>query len=504
MSLRLVRTSLAVAALLCCSASLLAQESEGDAGIAARHPGDQGIDGDSEVVFVEDFEASLSEILGRWEDVTSPDSMSLTSDVPASSSGTNSLRMHKTPGDGTTGAALYRRIQPSDAEGYERLYARMYVKIGAAADVIHHFGTNLGGNNPSTRWPMVSAGNRTDGDSSFWTGIEPYGEDWRWDFYTYWMEMRSWENDDGSGDSCYGNAFLRDTADGDWEPIGPRVRRGEWVCVEMMVQVNDLGESNGEQAFWIDGQLIRDGGQIVSHLGPGYPNGSWLRDKWSPEPAGHPFEGFRWRTAADLLVNYVWLYVYTEEDSYDIPVQFDDVVVATSYIGPLYSGSGGTGGSGGSSGTGGRSGSSGTASSGGGSSGMSGSPGMGGNAGDGERPASGDAAGDSARPASGGGAGESDRGTGASSATGGSSAGGGDSGGARGSGAAGRSGSDSRGSGGNDAGGVPGDGGGPSGSDSTNDDGGCGCLVAGSLPGPSLPGAAFTATLLLLARRRRR
>jgi len=498
MSRRLVRTSLVLATLLSHSASLLAQESEGDTGIAARHPGDEGIDDDSEVVFVENFEASLSEILGRWEDVTSPDSMSLTPDVPASSSGTNSLLMHKTPGDGTTGAALYRRIQPADAEGYERLYARMYVKIDQAADVIHHFGTNLGGNCPSTPWPMVSAGNRTDGDSSFWTGIEPYGEDWQWDFYTYWVEMRSWENDDGSGDSCYGNAFLRDTAEGDWAPIGPQVRRGEWVCVEMMVQVNDLGESNGEQAFWIDGQLIRDDGQIISHLGPGYPNGSWLRDKWSPAPAGDPFEGFRWRTTADLLVNYVWLYVYTEEESYDIPVRFDDVVVATSYIGPLYTGSGGTGGSGGSSGTGGSSGSSGTPGFGGGSGGMSGSPGMGGNAGGRARPASGGGAGESDRPAPGG--------TGASSASGGSSAGGADSGGAGGSGASGRSGggSDNGGSGGNGAGGVPGIGGGPSRSDGSDDDGGCGCLAAGSAPGRSLPGAAFAAALLLFARRRRR
>jgi MYXO-CTERM domain-containing protein len=340
----------AVLAVLMAAGAAQAQESEGDEGIAARYPRDVGIDADPAVLFVEDFEATLPEILSRWEDVQSESSMSLTDDVPTDSAGTNSLLMHKTPGDGTNGAHLYRRIVPDGGNGYERLYARMYVKIDTSADVIHHFGTNLGGNNPSTPWPMVSAGNQTDGDVSFWTGIEPYGDAWQWDFYTYWMEMRSWENDDGSGTSFYGNAFLRDTADGNWEPIGPEVRRGDWVSVELMVQVNDLGESNGEQAFWIDGQLVRDDGQIISHLGPGYPNGSWLRDKWSPDPGGEPFEGFRWRSAADLLVNYVWLYVYTEEDSYDIPVWYDDVVVATTYIGPQYtgtaSGSGGSGGSG--------------------------------------------------------------------------------------------------------------------------------------------------------------
>ncbi|MBN4049563.1 hypothetical protein JYT86_00735 [bacterium AH-315-N03] len=111
------------------------------------------------------------------------------------------------------------------------------------------------------------------------------------------MEMRSYENPDGSGSAAYGNAF------------------------------------------WVNGELVRRGGQIISYLGDGFPNGSWLRDKWSPEAGGTPFEGFRWRSASELLVNYVWLYVYTEEDSYDIPVWYDDVVVATSYIGPIYRGS---------------------------------------------------------------------------------------------------------------------------------------------------------------------
>ncbi len=35
-------------------------------------------------------------------------------------------------------------------------------------------------------------------------------------------------------------------------------------------------------------------------------------------------------------MNFLWLYLYTEKDGDDIPVGFDDVVVATDYIGPLY------------------------------------------------------------------------------------------------------------------------------------------------------------------------
>ena len=46
--------------------------------------------------------------------------------------------------------------------------------------------------------------------------------------------------------------------------------------------------------------------------------------------------GFRWRTVPDLNVNYVWLYVYTQQPAgHHIRVWFDDVVVATEYIGPM-------------------------------------------------------------------------------------------------------------------------------------------------------------------------
>ena len=44
----------------------------------------------------------------------------------------------------------------------------------------------------------------------------------------------------------------------------------------------------------------------------------------------------------DKIGNYVWLYACTEQDGYDIPVWYDDVVVATSYIGPIYTGTAGS------------------------------------------------------------------------------------------------------------------------------------------------------------------
>ena len=51
---------------------------------------------------------------------------------------------------------------------------------------------------------------------------------------------------------------------------------------------------------------------------------------------GAPFEGFNWRTDPKLNVNFVWLYAYTQKPAgHRIRVWFDDVVVATEYIGPI-------------------------------------------------------------------------------------------------------------------------------------------------------------------------
>ena len=43
----------------------------------------------------------------------------------------------------------------------------------------------------------------------------------------------------------------------------------QWTCVEEMVKLNNpVSASNGEHALWLNGVK-------VSHLGQGFPNGSW-------------------------------------------------------------------------------------------------------------------------------------------------------------------------------------------------------------------------------------
>ena len=308
---------------------------EGRSGIAAEHPGDRDIEKDRRVIFVEKFDVgSITAMAKRWDTATATEIMSLSPDVPAGSGDDKSLLMSYVGGEGT-GGQLYRRLLPdakgptnrATRNGYDRLFARFYVKFDPDCVPIHHFGTHLGGFNPATPWPQGGAGERPDGNKRFTSGVEPFGKDWEWDFYTYWQGMHV------HGDGRYwGTPFLAGAAK-------PKVERGRWICVEMMVKVNDPPtESNGEQAFWIDGKLWRTGGQVASHFGPAFPKGRWTGGWWSPDgTTSDTFEGFRWRSTKDLAVNYVWAYLYITKSppGHISKVWFDNIVVATEYIGPI-------------------------------------------------------------------------------------------------------------------------------------------------------------------------
>jgi len=299
---------------------------EGSSGIAARYPGDEGIENDPAVIFVEKFNApSVEAVAKRWDNAQAK-TMSISSDVPAESGDGRSLLIEHRGGEGT-GGQLYRRLAP----GHQRVFARFYVKFDPECAPIHHFGTHLGGFNPPTPWPQGGAGTRPDGNKRFTTGVEPHGKRWEWDFYTYWQGMHV------HGDGRYwGTPFLSGVDK-------PKVRRGEWICVEMMVKVNDpVDETNGEQAFWIDGRLWRVNGQVASHAGPGFPRGRWTGGWWRPDVAEQgSFDGFRWRSTEELAVNYIWTYLYiTKAPSGHLSkVWFDNIVVAKEYVGPIQPGS---------------------------------------------------------------------------------------------------------------------------------------------------------------------
>lgn len=277
-------------------------------GIASRYVGDRGIENDPDVIFSEDFEGGvLKTVLSGWEYAAHEERMAINSDTPALSTGSQSLFMRGS-------ADMYQRLLP----GYDQLHIRFYAKFEACCKSAGHW-VWLGGRNPSVPWPWPEAGTCPHGDERWATGVEPMGTHWSWDFYTYWMGMRSAPSSD-----CWGNTFSG-------RPSPWPVPKDEWICVEFMVKMNDpVTAHNGEQAFWINGEKM-------AHLGPGFPVGTWIWDGFYPDDNGRPFEGFQWRKDPGLNINYVWLEHYAPNDP-ACGCWFDDLVIATKYIGPISEG----------------------------------------------------------------------------------------------------------------------------------------------------------------------
>lgn len=292
--------------------------STGSGGIAARYPGDVGIEADPSVVFVERFdEAALSTLFARWNDVLNGAAMSFVNDVPAGSPLATSLTIPWIGGGASTGGHLYRQITPAVTD---TLYVRYYIKYPTLANYTHS-GVWMGGYNPPLAWPNPQAGIKPTGTDRFSGSAETFAATGQFDHYDYWMGMHQ------SADLNYwGNLLLN----------SPTVRAsgGQWACVEHMIKLNNpVTASNGERAIWLNGVQI-------SHLAAGSPNGAWAGGIFTQSPVGTPFPGFQWRSDPNLNLNYIWLQNYSPDTSAGArqDMTFAHLVAAKSYIGCLASG----------------------------------------------------------------------------------------------------------------------------------------------------------------------
>ena len=299
-------------------------------GLSARHPGDRGMRDDPAVLLVEDFEASdLNEVAARWDQEGNPegDALALSPLVPPGSSGSRSLRVRATLGR-DTGGYLYTRLP----RGVDTAFLRFYVRFAADPGYIHHF-VHLGGYEPPTPYAQGGAGIRPFGDDRVTVCVEPTGLWGRypppgaWHLYCYWHEMQV-----GAGGNYWGNGL--------WPAQDALAPRDGWQCVEVMLKLNSTPERyDGELALWLDGKL-------QGHFTKGATRTPWNGiDFRLTEGEGEPFEGFRWRTSDKLKINFVWLLLYVTEQAARhnqvtdpnpiTEVWFDDIVIATEYIGPV-------------------------------------------------------------------------------------------------------------------------------------------------------------------------
>src|SRR5262245_60838859 len=202
----------------------VASSTPGDtvSGIAARYPGDQGIEADPNVVFVERFdEPTLAVLFGRWTDILNGDALSFGADVPDGSPLVQSLRISWIGGGVSNGGHLYQQLSPPITD---TLYIRYYIKYPANTRY-SHTGVWIGGYNPPLPYPFAHAGERPAGNDRFSASAETNVQTGFFDHYDYWTSMH--ESLDGN---FWGNVLLNNP------DIGPAPN--QWMCVEHMVKLN--------------------------------------------------------------------------------------------------------------------------------------------------------------------------------------------------------------------------------------------------------------------------
>ena len=268
-------------------------------GIASKFKADAGIAKHEAVIYANDFEAD-GDWKKLWDEARDKDGKVLSIIQPPGGErrfGKRCLQVKATLGHDTGGGAT-RWFESSDT-----LFIRFYARFDERCDYVHHFATLRAnkGLRGGDRWSgFGGAGKKPRGDERFSTALEPWGN-WgknpppgKWNFYSYWHEMKP-----APDKNYWGNQFKPGS--------GPDIVRGKWICCEFMLKHNSPGKRDGEQAFWIDGEL----------------RGHW--------------RGISWRKSPGLMANAFTLESYVTDrwtkNKVNI-VQFDNVVIARKYIGP--------------------------------------------------------------------------------------------------------------------------------------------------------------------------
>ena len=286
---------------------------EGDTGLAARYPGDAGIGNDPAVVFHADFEdcAAAADLPQKWNVIYNGEHLSITEDAANVNGGRRALEITIPKQETSLSADVGRDLTVTQ----DVLFLRFYTKFQEGYDVPRTSSHN-GGSMSAGYYPGGAAtpGKRADGRNKFLASFEteigrrgsapPPGP---LNVYIYHPEQRS----------DYGDHFF---PTGTVQPntslphaFGPHFvprpdfvpERGRWYCFEYMLKANTPGQRDGRVACWVDGKLIAD-----------FPN-------------------LRFRDVETLKIDRFSVGLFIANNRLrENKKWYDDVVAATSYIGP--------------------------------------------------------------------------------------------------------------------------------------------------------------------------
>lgn len=290
---------------------------QGD-GLAAEYPGDQGIEADPAVVFADGFEGFKDDAVAtggrqqkgmKWDEAWH--TVHITREPPNVHSGKQAVEIRHEE------RMLSHGMGKTFKEGFDTLHVRYYMKLHKEFPGCHHIGMNMWAGAPGV---VMRSGTNTSA-----TGVRPNGQNHfvvsldasrpfrrssdrppgRSNIYCYHMDQVG-----NYGDQFFPSGEIRPAENAGL--FGPDfVPRSDftadldlWHCYEFMARANTPGKRDGRVAFWVDGVLKGD-----------FPN-------------------LRLRSVDTLKINNVHLSSYSSRILPNQTLWYDDIVVATSYIGP--------------------------------------------------------------------------------------------------------------------------------------------------------------------------
>jgi polysaccharide lyase-like protein len=272
-------------------------------GLAAAYPNDSGITGNSSVLFADGFEnyTSASQLSTNYSNYYQGSNIAF--DTSTFVGGTKSLRIRQPASGVEVSNAIVKTISPARDALYMRVYAR-YASNYAGMNSAHN-GLRITGK-------YTGPGRRPNGTDFFLVSVENS----RWGSdpepgYTHAYVYHP-EQDDVYGEHWFPDGSVTNGTQsfGSYFVSRPKVlpARGVWICFEILVKMNTPGTRDGRVAVWQDGRLVAD------------------------------WQSVRFRDVDTLKIDEIQLENGGQGSSQQNDKWYDNLVIATSYIGPIGTG----------------------------------------------------------------------------------------------------------------------------------------------------------------------
>ncbi|MFO0734673.1 MAG: hypothetical protein U0270_02285 [Labilithrix sp.] len=237
------------------------------AGIAAKYPGDVGIEADPDVIFADSFEAygAATDLTQKWSNYFQPDQTRIVTDPANVMLGSKALELNLPQQDNE----LSNGVQKILTTELDVLYLRYYSKFDTSFDITGSSHNGGGINAHYFNGNQATPGVKADGRNKFlveyecWRGEASNTSPGVLNAYVYHPAQRS----------DYGDLFFTTGSVTPYDPVvgnkgdfgGTFASRpditpelGRWYAYELMLKANTPGQRDGRITLWLDGQVIGD------------------------------------------------------------------------------------------------------------------------------------------------------------------------------------------------------------------------------------------------------